>query len=285
MIEYKQYKTLPENFIRYKLAEFLYEDIPDGDKTTIGTTPENQQSTAIIQAEEDLVFAGETIIQILYENYDPKINFKDGDKISSKEIIAEVTAPSHFLLSTERVLLNLVQRLCGIATMASKYSEIAKPYGVKILDTRKTSPGLRAFEKYAVSVGGAYNHRFDLSSGLLIKDNHIQAAGSIKEAVKSIKSRNFALPIEIEVENFEQIDESLEAGVDGFLLDNMLPETTIEAVKKIRSSKNGNNIFIESSGGITQDNLIEYVKTGVNAISSGALTHSVKSSDIHIEFV
>jgi nicotinate-nucleotide pyrophosphorylase (carboxylating) len=285
LIEYKQYRSLPEHYVRYKIAEFLYEDIPDGDKTSWGTVPESESSTAIIQPEQDIVFAGEMILKIVYENHSAEFFAKDGDKIPAGDIIARIEAPSSYLLSTERCLLNLIQRLCGIATMTSEYVEIAAPYGVKILDTRKTTPGLRLFEKYAVTVGGGHNHRFDLSSGILIKDNHIAAAGGIVNAINSIKQRNFGLPIEIEVENFGQIHDALKVGVDGFLLDNMDPETTKEAVSIIRNFDGGDSIFIESSGGINLSNLKDYVKTGVNAISSGALTHSVKSSDIHIEFV
>lgn len=285
MIEYKQHRSLPEHYVRYKIAEYLYEDIPEGDKTTIGTVPEDERSSAIIQAEEDLIFAGHIILKILYGNYQAEIYYEDGSYAGSGDVIAKVSAPSHYLLSTERVLLNLIQRLCGIATMTSRYAEIAKPHGVKILDTRKTTPGLRSFEKYAVAVGGGYNHRMDLSSGILIKDNHITAAGGIRNAISAIKNRAFGLPVEIEVENTEQIEKALEAGIDGFLLDNMSPDMTRRSVQIIREHKNGDNIFIESSGGITLENLAEYVKTGVNAISSGALTHSVKSSDIHIEFL
>jgi nicotinate-nucleotide pyrophosphorylase (carboxylating) len=284
LIEYKQYRHIPEHYLRYKIAEFLYEDIPDGDKTSQGTVDDSELSTAIIEAQEDIVFAGEMILKIIYENHEIEFLAKDGDRVPNGGLIAKVKAPSGYLLSTERVLLNLIQRLSGIATMTAKYVDIASHYGVKILDTRKTTPGLRLFEKFAVTVGGGFNHRFDLSSGILIKDNHLFAAGGISKAVKAIKEKNFSLPIEVEVENFEQIKEALEAGVDGFLLDNMSPEITKEAVKMIRNFENGHDIFIESSGGINLSNLEHYVSTGVNAISSGALTHSVKSADIHIEF-
>jgi len=284
LIEYKQYRSIPEHYLRYKIAEFLYEDMPDGDKTSCGTVPDNEISAAIIEAQEEIVFAGEMILKIIYENHQIELLAKDGDKIANGGLIAKVKAPSGYLLSTERVLLNLIQRLSGIATMTAKYVDIASHYDVKILDTRKTTPGLRLFEKYAVTVGGGFNHRFDLSSGILIKDNHISAAGGITKAVKAIKEKNFGLPIEVEVETFDQIKEALVAGVDGFLLDNMSPEITKEAVKMIRNFEKGNDIFIESSGGINLNNLKDYVSTGVNAISSGALTHSVKSADIHIEF-
>jgi nicotinate-nucleotide pyrophosphorylase (carboxylating) len=207
----------------------------------------------------------------------------DGERISNGSIIAEINGNAREILTKERIILNLIQRMSAIATLATKYVDIAKPFGVKVLDTRKTTPGLRLFEKYAVAVGGAYNHRLDLSSGILIKDNHIAASGSISNALNNIKSMNLNLPIEIEVENFAQISEALVIGVDGFLLDNMSPALTIEAVKLIRSSKNGESIFIESSGGINLETLPAYVSTGIHAVSIGALTHGVKSADIHIE--
>jgi nicotinate-nucleotide pyrophosphorylase (carboxylating) len=161
---------------------------------------------------------------------------------------------------------------------------MAAPYNVRILDTRKTIPGLRLFEKYAVTVGGGWNHRLDLSSGILIKDNHIQAAGGITNAVNKIRKKNYNLPIELEVENLKQIKEGLNAGVDGFLLDNMTPVNIRKCVSIIRSHPNGKTIFIEASGGITLKTLPDYVNTGIDAVSVGALTHSAKAANIHIEF-
>jgi nicotinate-nucleotide pyrophosphorylase (carboxylating) len=201
------------------------------------------------------------------------------------EVICEIIGFAVEILTKERSILNLLQRLCGIATLTGKYVDIANPHGVKILDTRKTTPGLRHFEKYAVACGGGHNHRLDLSSGILIKDNHIKAAGSISDAIRNIKKIASDLPIEVEVEDFNDIREGLLAGADGFLFDNMSPERTIEAVKIVRNFENGEEIFIESSGGINLDNLAGYMATGINAISSGALTHSVKSSEMHMEFV
>ena len=165
------------------------------------------------------------------------------------------------------------------------YSELAKPFGVKILDTRKTTPGLRLFEKYAVTCGGAYNHRLNLSEGILIKDNHIVAAGSVKAAVENIRRIDTSLPIELEVDTTEQIKEGLSAGVDGFLLDNMDPEKISESVQIIRNFSGGESLFIEASGGITLENIQGYLETGINAISIGALTHQIKSKDIRLEFI
>ncbi len=294
MMEYEQIKKLPEEYIIKKINEFLSEDMPEGDATTnaiFSNSVNNSQLptlnsiTAFLQAEEDLIFAGEQTLEYFFDGKSQiELKFKDGDKVKNGEIIAVIKGRTDIILSHERVMLNLLQRLCGIATLTNKYAEIAKPYDVKILDTRKTTPGLRLFEKYAVTVGGGYNHRLDLSSGILIKDNHIKAAGGIKEAIEMLRNNNPKnLKIEIEVENMDEIQEALKIGVDGFLLDNMSPEMIAEIVKFIRTEAN-NDIFIEASGGINLNNLEQYVKTGVNAISSGALTHSVKGANIHLEF-
>ena len=285
MYLYHQQTTIPRDYAKRKIEEFLLEDIPGFDKTTKGIFSGNEMIQAVVQAEEDLVFAGGVILDIFFDNHNSQVNIlvPDGIAVQKGQELAEIIALAPVVLSRERVLLNLLQRMSGVATLAKKYSEIAKPYDVKILDTRKTTPGLRLFEKYAVCVGGCYNHRMDLSSGILIKDNHIKAAGGVKNAVFKIKSRNYGLPIELEVENFEQLTEGIESGADGFLLDNMRPDVIKEAVNIIRNSPGGKDIFIEASGGINLENLEEYVKTGVDAISAGALTHSVKSSNIHIE--
>jgi nicotinate-nucleotide pyrophosphorylase (carboxylating) len=284
MIEYPRYLKLPDEYLKSKISDFLAEDSPLGDFTCIGTIPETAFCKAYIESQANITFAGEQIIPAFFDkNTDVKMLVADGERISNGSIIAEINGNAREILTKERIILNLIQRMSAIATLATKYVDIAKPFGVKVLDTRKTTPGLRLFEKYAVAVGGAYNHRLDLSSGILIKDNHIAASGSISNALNNIKSMNLNLPIEIEVENFAQISEALVIGVDGFLLDNMSPALTIEAVKLIRSSKNGESIFIESSGGINLETLPAYVSTGIHAVSIGALTHGVKSADIHIE--
>ena len=182
-------------------------------------------------------------------------------------------------------MLNLIQRLCGIATQAKVYAELARPYGVKILDTRKTTPGLRLLEKYAVKCGGGYNHRSNLSDGVLIKDNHLKSVESVRVAVQNIRKLDSNLPIELEVDTFEQIHDGLAAGVDGFLLDNMHPNQIREAIQLIRNFAGGDSLFVEASGGITLDNFHGYLDTGVNAISIGALTHQIRSKDIRLEFV
>ncbi len=285
MIEYPRYTTLPDEYIKAKIVEFLKEDAPNGDVTTLGTIPENNNAKAIIEAEGELIMAGVPVIQAFFGNeYDSGILVNDGDVLNNGDIICSVYGNSRNILTKERSLLNLLQRLCGISTLTAKYVAIAKPYGVKILDTRKTVPGLRLFDKYAVTCGGGYNHRLDLSSAVLIKDNHLKAAGGIKQAVSVIKKIYPDLPIELEVDESEQIEEGMRSGVDGFLLDNMSPGKTKYVVEKVRSFPGGNDIFIESSGGINLDTLPGYVNTGINAVSIGALTHSVKAADIHMEF-
>ncbi|MBI5326245.1 MAG: carboxylating nicotinate-nucleotide diphosphorylase [Ignavibacteriae bacterium] len=276
---------MPKDYIKEKISEFLSEDIPYDDKTTAGTIPPKAVSTALIIPEEDIVFAGTDIIKLFFGNgFKSAISVKDGDYVKKGKKLASVKGNSGKILSFERVLLNLLQRLCGIATLTREYVKIASPYKVRILDTRKTTPGLRLFEKYAVTVGGGWNHRLDLSSGILIKDNHIQAAGGITNAVNKIRKNNYKLPVELEVENLSQIKEGLNAGVDGFLLDNMAPDKIRKCVSFIRSQSNGKEIFIEASGGITLKTLPDYVKTGIDAVSIGALTHSAKAANIHIEF-
>ncbi len=285
MIEYKQISSLPESYKKEKIAEYLKEDIPNGDITTSRLTSNNKVIKAFIQAQEDIVVAGIDVLQYFFStNFKIVYHKKDGDFAKKDEILATIEGAGGEILTKERSLLNLIQRLSGIATKTSKYVEIAQPFNVKILDTRKTMPGMRLFDKYAVRVGGGHNHRLDLSSGIMIKDNHIALAGSVKDAVEQIRSFVKTHPIELEVDTFKQIKEGLDVGVEGFLLDNMNREQTIKAVKMIRDSSNGESIFIESSGGITIDNLNEYVNTGINAVSIGAITHSVRNVDLHIEF-
>ena len=286
MIEYPQYKQLSDEYIIGKIAEFLAEDIPNGDITTESTTSDNSEITAEIHAVEKLIFAGSEIIPHCFgEKCQVKINHKNGAMLSNGDVIGVVTGSAREILSRERVMLNLIQRLCGIATLSHEYAEIANPFNVKILDTRKTTPGLRLFEKYAVAIGGAFNHRLNLSHGILIKDNHIIAAGSVTNAIESARKKGIHLPLELEVDNFDQIHEALKTRVDGFLLDNMKPEKIRSAVSIIRASQNGEDVFIEASGGITLENIHPYLDTGINAISIGALTHQAISKNIRLDFI
>jgi len=286
LIEYPQHKKLSDEYIIGKINYFLAEDIPNGDITTESTTSDNSEITAEIHAVEKLIFAGSEIIPHCFgEKCQVKINHKNGAMLSNGDVIGVVTGSAKEILSRERVMLNLIQRLCGVATLSHEYAEIANPFNVKILDTRKTTPGLRLFEKYAVAIGGAFNHRLNLSHGILIKDNHIIAAGSVTNAIESARKKDLHLPLELEVDNFDQIHEALKTGVDGFLLDNMKPETIRSAVSIIRASQNGEDVFIEASGGITLENIHPYLDTGINAISIGALTHQAISKNIRLDFI
>ena len=286
MIEYPQHKKLSDEYIIGKIADFLVEDIPNVDITTESTTPDNSEITAEIHAVEKLVFSGSDIIPHCFgKNCQVTINHKNGAMLSKGDVIGVVTGSVREILSHERIMLNLIQRLCGIATLSHEYAEIAKPSNVKILDTRKTTPGLRLFEKYAVAIGGVFNHRLNLSDGILIKDNHIVAAGSVTNAIISARKKSIHLPLELEVDNFDQIHEALKTGVDGFLLDNMKPETIRSAVSIIRASQNGEDVFIEASGKITLENIHPYLDTGINAISIGALTHQAVSKNIRLDFI
>ena len=287
MIEYTQYHHIPVEYIKNKVAEFLSEDVPDGDKTSVFSLKDPQKTgVAEIQAVTDQVFVGAHIIPHFFgDDCNTEINVSDGNYVSAGDIIGMIKGPMITILERERIMLNLVQRLCGIATLTRRYVNMCTHTDLKILDTRKTTPGLRLFEKHAVVVGGGTNHRLNLSTGILIKDNHIKAAGSVKNVVNQCKHHNPKLSIELEVDTLEQIYEGLDAGVDGFLLDNMNPGKTIEAVNIIHNFPGGEKIFIESSGGITLETLPGYINTGINAVSVGALTHSVHNSDIRLEFI
>ena len=284
MIEYRQYNNLDSSYVLNKIKIFLEEDIPDGDQTSLGIITSSDYITAEIQVVEKLIFSGKQVIRHCFDNADVIINVSDGDELMPGDVIGKICGSAKHVLSRERIMLNLIQRLCGIASNVKEYTDLAKPFGVKILDTRKTTPGLRLFEKYAVTCGGGFNHRLNLSEGILIKDNHIKAAGSIKKAIESVRKKSKLLPIELEVDNISQIYEGLKMGVDGFLLDNMDPLKVIESLSIIRSFSN-KKFFVEASGGITLNNIIGYLETKVDAISIGALTHQIKSKDIRLEFI
>ena len=280
-MNYKQYKNLSADYIEKKINEFVLEDIPNVDITTKATTLKKQISANIIN-EEDAVFSGKNIIKYFFPNCNVIININDGDKIKKNELIGTITGNATTILSNERIMLNLIQRLCGIATYTNCYVQLVNNK-VKILDTRKTTPGLRLFEKYAVTCGGGYNHRLDLSAGYLIKDNHLATSHSIEKIINNIKNITNYKPIEVEVDTIDQIRRILPLNIDGFLLDNMNPNLTKDCVQIIK--KYNNNIFIESSGGITLNNIESYLDTGINAISVGALTHQAQNINIKLEFI
>lgn len=286
---YERKQSLDPDYVRQQLALFLAEDMPRGDATTLATVPPEQQAHAQLIANQDLSFAGRSVLELLWsELISLDCHVADGETVEAGTVLAEMRGPAQELLSKERVMLNLIQRLSGIASLTRQYLQLDLPPHFKLLDTRKMTPGLRLFEKYAVAVGGAYNHRINLSHVIMIKDNHVVAAGGIVPALEQVRARNSeGLWIELEVDHLEQLDEALETGVPhAYLLDNMSPETICEAVRRVREHpKGGMQIFLEASGGITYDSLSDYAWTGVNGISVGALTTQARNVDIKLEFV
>ncbi|MBA7595758.1 putative nicotinate-nucleotide pyrophosphorylase [carboxylating] [subsurface metagenome] len=281
-----QETTIDPGWVRRQVARFLLEDAPEGDATTDTVVPESLTATAQIEAGEELVFAGALVVPNCFDKpCEVNLNVADGQRIAAGNIIGSVSGPARQILTRERVMLNLVQRLSGIATLTRAFVDKVTPYGVKILDTRKTTPGLRRLEKYAVAAGSGINHRIDLSSGILVKDNHIKAAGGVTAAVEGLHRSRPQMPVEVEVENAAQVEAGLAAGVDAFLLDNMSVEQVCDCVALIRAHPGGEDIFVEASGGIELSNVHDYAQTGVDGISIGALTHSARSVDIRLELL
>lgn len=280
---------LESDYVRRRIDDFLNEDMPEGDATTQATVSPDTLAHAEVVANQALVFAGAQVLQHAFSNQTRlSLLVKDGEAVTPGTVLARLQGPARELLARERVMLNLIQRLSGVATLTREYASLPSPEGFKILDTRKTTPGLRLFEKYAVAVGGGHNHRLDLSSVIMIKDNHLVAAGGIAAALKKVRHDNIReLFVELEVDTLEQLDEALDlGGFDAFLLDNMSPETISEAVGRVRNHpKGGMRIFLEASGGITRETLPGYIWTGVNGISIGALTTQARNVDIKLEFV
>ena len=276
--------SLKENILIDKIVEqALLEDIGTGDITTEFILPSDLKAKGIIKTSEEGVVAGLDIACLIFKKLDSEIVFqekiKDGTKVARGKVLAEISGSARTILKGERAALNFLQRMSGIATITSKFCQEIKNLPVRIVDTRKTTPGLRILEKYAVLMGGGYNHRFGLYDAVLIKDNHIAVAGGIKSAVNSVRKQiSHMIKIEIEVENLSQLQEALEMKVDIVMLDNMDLETMKEAVKIVKGEA-----LIEASGGITLKKVREIAQTGVDLISVGALTHSVKSLDIGME--
>ncbi|MHB8580153.1 MAG: carboxylating nicotinate-nucleotide diphosphorylase [Ignavibacteriaceae bacterium] len=266
----------------------IKEDIGSGDVTTNQIVPKNRNAKAYFLAKEDGIIAGLSIAKSVFKKLDNKVIWKsfvkEGDKISAGTKIAEVNGSLRALLTGERTALNFLQRISGIASVTSKYVEVLNSTGTKILDTRKTVPGLRIIDKYAVKIGGGTNHRIGLYDMALIKDNHIKAAGSISEAVRKVRSKNDKvkkkekLKIEVETTNLNEVREALKCKVDMIMLDNMPPFLMKEAVKIINGKAK-----VEASGNMNIDRIRETAGTGVDFISVGALTHSVKALDISMK--
>lgn len=260
----------------------LKEDGPYGDVTVSSIVSPFERAKADLIAKENGIICGLKVFKRVFEilgEVEVEFLVKDGDQVNNSMVIGRVIGNAQNILIGERIALNLLQRMSGIATLTNKYVKKLEGLNTKILDTRKTTPNLRALEKYAVKIGGGVNHRFSLSDGILIKDNHIGYAGSIKEAVKLARNNSsFIRKIEIEVETEKQVIEALEAGADIIMLDNMTPNLARDMVKLIDG-----RAITECSGNVTLDTVLEYGKTGVDYISSGELTHSVKAFDISLK--
>ena len=261
----------------------LQEDITSEDVSTNAVMRSAVKGTVDLIAKEDGIIAGldvyARVFQILDEKTEISFNFKDGDAVKKGDLLGTVTGDIRVLLSGERVALNYLQRMSGIATYTKQVSKLLEGSKVTLLDTRKTTPNCRVFEKYAVRIGGGCNHRYNLSDGVLLKDNHIGAAGSVAKAVAMAKEyAPFVRKIEIEVETMEQVKEAVEAGADIIMLDNMTPEMMKEAVELIAGRAQ-----TECSGNITKENITKILETGVDFVSSGALTHSAPILDISMK--
>ncbi len=274
-----------EELARKAIDFALLEDLgQEGDVTSNSTIPADKQATATLIAKEDnAVICGLAIAELVFKTVDPTLQFNplvaEGTFIKDSPVtIAIISGNARSILTAERTALNLMQRMCGIATISRRYAEKAKPYGIQILDTRKTAPGLRVFDKLAVRLGGGTNHRIGLYDQILIKDNHIACAGGITQAVAAARSLYKGKRIEVETTTLSEVQEALDSSCDIIMLDNMPPAQIVQCVELIQKRAQ-----IEVSGGITLDTLDSYLIAGVDFISVGSLTHSVKSIDISLE--
>lgn len=261
----------------------LQEDVGSGDITTVTLVPKSLRSSAVYVAKQSGVLAGLPLIPRIFRKLDPDIQvdelMKDGDLFEINAQLCRISGETSAILTGERVSLNLLQRLCGIASKTAQYVKLARPFGIKILDTRKTTPLLRSLEKYAVTAGGGTNHRIGLFDAVMVKDNHLKIQPDFREVLHRFERAGFpADKVEIEVETPSMLRNAIESGARWFLLDNMSPEQIKECVKLKKVG-----MFYEVSGGIGEKNFSDYLIPGVDAISIGGLTHSVESTDISME--
>ncbi len=274
---------LPSWYIEEVVRRALSEDVGKGDLTTNALVPEYYQAQGVIYSKAKGILAGIAVAERTFYQLDPEVKIKwelmDGSELVPGTVVARIKGAGRALLTGERVALNFLQRLSGIATFTKGLCEMLKGSKTRLVDTRKTTPGLRLLEKYAVRIGGGNNHRLGLDDGVLIKDNHIKVAGSITKAVQSARaSIPHTIKIEVEVESLEQLQEALDVGAEIIMLDNMLLEMMKEAVE-ITAGR----ALLEASGGITEESIKNVAKTGVDLISVGAMTHSVKALDLSID--
>jgi nicotinate-nucleotide pyrophosphorylase (carboxylating) len=277
---------LSEAALKKFIADALREDIPTIDHSTLGSISNDHVSSGRLQIKDEGILAGMELAKWIFNEVDTSLDFSplktDGAVVHVNDIAFRVSGRTRSILTSERLVLNCMQRMSGIATVTNRLSHLISTTKARLMDTRKTTPNFRAMEKWAVRIGGGLNHRFSLSDMIMLKDNHIDAAGGIRPAVESIRaylsSNALKIPIEIETRNIHEVYEALEAGVDIIMLDNMSTQEMSEAVNIINGK-----CKIEASGGITASNLLEVAKTGVDFISLGLLTHSVKSLDMSLK--
>jgi nicotinate-nucleotide pyrophosphorylase (carboxylating) len=281
-------QPLPAEDIQRAVQLALAEDVGTGDATTASAVPESASARAVMRAREELVVAGLAFAEVAFAEPSPGVRTRamssDGSRLKPGDVLLEVAGPARPLLTAERVALNFVQRLSGIATLTARFVEAVKGTNARILDTRKTTPGWRRFEKYAVTCGGGTNHRFGLFDMVLIKDNHLAAlrgteSDPIEAAVRRARAAFPKLRIEVEADTLEQVNRALAAGAEMILLDNMTHENLREAVRRCRG-----HAQTEASGGVNLETVRAIAETGVDFISVGALTHSARAVDIGLDF-
>ncbi|RZG86997.1 carboxylating nicotinate-nucleotide diphosphorylase [Acinetobacter sp. WCHAc060033] len=274
--------SLLEQSIQINIQQALQEDIGDADITAL-LSPEDEQATATIITREDMILAGQPWVNALIQTYDPNVEItwlkNDGDLVKANETIYKLAGSARSLLTVERPALNFIQTLSAVATKTAEYVKYLDGTHTKLLDTRKTLPGLRIAQKYAVAIGGGQNHRLGLFDAFLIKENHIMAAGGIAQAIAKAHQIAPGKPVEVEVETWEELDQAIEAKADIVMLDNFSQQQMIDAVKHVAG-----RCKLEASGNITLDNLNEVAQTGVDYISMGVLTKDVKAIDLSMRF-
>ncbi len=269
--------------LKLLVGQCLAEDVGSGDITTNSIVPEGATTFAIIHTKEPGVIAGLAVAEMVFRLLGPNISFvakvKDGERVPAGTVLAEIEGDAKAILTGERVALNFLQRMSGIATRTSLLVDKIKNYPVRVVDTRKTTPGLRMLEKYAVLMGGGHNHRFGLYDAVMIKDNHIKVAGGIRQAIVAARKKvSHMVKIEVEVEDLAGVREALLEKADIIMLDNMNVEAMKEAVRIIDG-----RALVEASGGIDEESIAKIAETGIDIISVGALTHSIKSLDISLD--
>lgn len=284
----RRHTWLDAAFLAREVKRFLAEDVGSGDVTSRRVVSKSARARAAMVARQPCVVAGLPVVEAVFRAVDPAIvvalKAEDGDTVAGGAVLAAVDGPAAPILTAERTALNLIQRLSGVATVTRRYVDAVAGTGVPVSDTRKTTPGLRILEKYAVHAGGGRNHRMGLFDAILIKDNHRAAAGGAAEAIAAARrARGPAMAIQIEVDSMADLRLVLDLGVDAVLLDNMAPAQVAEAVRLTRAHPHGRYCWIEASGGVTLETVRAYAEAGVDTVSVGALTHSAPAVDIALD--